>query len=95
MGEEQKWEEFRRLVQEMREAMTVDFAMKRRHEDRIKEHEEWLRQNELAAARHREFTQKHEEFIRQHEAMMVSLQENLDRLEKLIIRGQSTNGNQT
>lgn len=52
MDEEKKWEELWRLVQKMRDAMTVDVAIKLKHEDRIKEHEEWLRQNELAAARH-------------------------------------------
>jgi hypothetical protein len=88
MNEEQKWAEFRQLVQEMRDAMTVDFGIKRRHEDRIKEHEEWLRQMAVAEARH-------SELIQQHEAMMVRIDEKLERIADLILRGRSTNGNQT
>jgi hypothetical protein len=116
MDEEQKWAEFRQLVQEMRDAMAVDFGIKRRHEDRIKEHEEWLQQmavtearhleltqkhekllerHEKVLARHEEFVQRHEAFIQQHEAMMAGIDEKLERIADLILRGRSTNGNQT
>jgi collagenase-like PrtC family protease len=82
-----EWEELRQLVKQMRDALVVDAAVKLRHQDRIKEHQEWLRQNELATARHHEF-------IAPHEAMMARIEEDLRLLEQMIIRNRSTNGNQ-
>ncbi len=73
------------IIKKLEEANLVTSATVLRHEDRIREHEEWLRQNELFMARHREATA-------QHEAMIVKLDEKLDRIAELILKGQSGNG---
>jgi hypothetical protein len=57
----------------------VNNAMILDHERRIKEHEQWLRENELAEARHRE--------------NMARLDEKLDRIADLILGGHTKNGN--
>jgi hypothetical protein len=80
MDDDKEWAKLRALVQEMREALEVDAAMILRHEDRIKEHQEWLRENEVAMAR--------------IEELLARTGANLDRLADLILRGRPTNGNQ-
>lgn len=40
------------IVKELREALIVDGAMLMRHEQRQKEHDDWLRSHELAIAAH-------------------------------------------
>ena len=77
--------ELEELIEQMREANRVAFAMALRHEDRIKEHDEWLRENELALARHREF-------LAQHEAMLVALDAKLNAIADLILKGHTGNG---
>jgi hypothetical protein len=91
--DEKQWELLRQQVKEMREAMLVSDAMTLRHEDRIKEHQQWLEEMERAEARHGELTVKHHEFIAQHEAMMALLDEKLNRIADLIIKGHTQNGN--
>lgn len=80
-------EDLRQLVKELSEANLVTSASVRRHEDRIKEHEEWLRQNELSLARHRGW-------LEQHEAVMASIDEKLEKLTALILHGAGGNGKQ-
>jgi hypothetical protein len=49
-------------IQQMRDSLAVNSAMTLRHETRVKEHQEWLEQMELAfarmAAQHIEFDRK-------------------------------------
>jgi hypothetical protein len=40
-------------IKQLRESLTVTSAMTLRHETRIKEHQQWLEDNELANERHR------------------------------------------
>ncbi len=80
MYDEKEWAKLRALVQELREALEVDFAMMLRHEDRIKEHHKWLEEHEITMAR--------------IEASQARTEANLERLAELILRGRSTNGNQ-
>jgi hypothetical protein len=78
--------ELEALIERLREASIVTSAIVLRHEERIKEHEEWLRQMELAAARHGEF-------VAYSEGFMMRLNEKLDRLADLILKAHTTNGN--
>ena len=80
--------ELEELIQQMQEANRVAFAMTLRHEERIKEHDQWLRENELALARRREF-------LLQHEGMLAALDAKLNAIADLILRGRSGNGNPT
>ena len=41
-------------IARLNDAQTVTAAQTSRHEDRVKEHQQWLEDNELAYARHRE-----------------------------------------
>jgi len=77
--DEKEWEKLRQQVKDMRDAMVVNNAMILNRERRIKEHEEWLRENELALARHRE--------------NMVNLDEKLDRIGDLTLGGHTKYGN--
>jgi uncharacterized protein YhaN len=40
-------------IQQLRDSLTVTSAMALRHETRIKDHQQWLEDNELAYAKHR------------------------------------------
>lgn len=79
-------EDLRRIVKELEEANLVTSASVRRHEDRIQEHQKWLEDNELAYARHRIM-------LAEHAALMVSIDEKLERLSELILHGRGGNGN--
>jgi len=78
--------ELKTVIEQLREASVVTSRMVLRREERIKEHEEWLRQMELTAARHREF-------VVYSEGFMMRLDQKLDRLADLILKGRTTNGN--
>jgi hypothetical protein len=51
------------IVQQLKDAQTVTGAQTLRHEARLKEHEQWLRDNELAYARHREIVEQHDRMM--------------------------------
>ena len=93
MDDDKEGELLRQQVKEMREAMAVDSAMTLRDENRIKEHQQWLEEVELAEARHRKLTVEHHQFIAQHEAMMIRIEENIQKLTELILGGRTKNGN--
>ena len=94
------------IIKKLEEANLVASASVLRREDRIREREEWLRQNELFLAKHREMTAQsearmvkideklytHAEFLALHDAMMVKLDEKLDRIAELILKGHNGNG---
>jgi hypothetical protein len=40
-------------IEKLRDSLTVDSAMALRNETRLKEHQQWLEDNELAYAKHR------------------------------------------
>ena len=76
---------FRSTIKELRDALTVTSVATARHETRLKDHQEWLEANERAYARHREV-------LAQHEAMMISIDQKLDRLTDLVLKGRGGNG---
>ena len=53
-------------IQQLRDSLTVTSAQTLRHETRLKEHQQWLEDNEAAFAKHR--------------AAMVELDENITRI---------------
>jgi hypothetical protein len=80
-----QWELLRQQVKEMREAMAVGSAATLRHENRIKEHQQWLEDLTRAWVRH-------QEFIAQHEAVMARIEENIQKITELILGGHTKNG---
>jgi hypothetical protein len=72
-------------VKKLADSLLVTASAGLRHEDRLKEHDEWLRQNERATALHRER-------LAEHDAMMLALDRKLDRLADLILKGATGNG---
>ena len=80
------------MVQQLRDALVVTDAMTLRHEQRIKEQQEWLEIEQRAIVRHQAAIEQHEAWLQQHEAAMQSITEKLDRLEDLLLRGQGGNG---
>ncbi len=73
------------LLKQVQETLAVTIAVQDRHARMLVDHQEWLEDNTKAIARHREF-------IQQHEALMQSIDEKLDRLAELILKGRGSNG---
>jgi hypothetical protein len=61
------------IVQQLRDAQIVTAAQTLRHETRLKEHQQWLEDNELAYAKHRAM-------LVDHVAMMAGLDEKLTQI---------------
>jgi post-segregation antitoxin (ccd killing protein) len=72
-------------VRKMREALTVTSAMALRNETRAKEHQEWLEEQQAAIARH-------QAWLEEHEAVMRRVDDKLERIADLILRGRGENG---
>ncbi len=60
-------------IQQLRDSLTVTSAQVLRHETRIKEHQKWLEDNELAYQRHRIM-------MAEHDARMVELDDKIDKI---------------
>jgi predicted transcriptional regulator len=73
------------VLRQLQEAAAVTAGIQDRHARMLVDHEEWLAGNTQALAQHREWLQ-------QHEAAMHRLDEKLDRLADLILRGRGGNG---
>ncbi len=65
------------IVQKLRDAQTVTAAQTLRHETRIKEHQQWLEDNELAYARHRIWQAEFEQNMSRLEAAQRETAESL------------------
>ncbi len=72
-------------IRKLREALAVNSAMTLKHEARLREHQEWLEANEHAWAKWREIAA-------QHAAMMIQLDQKLDRIADLILGGHRPDG---
>jgi hypothetical protein len=55
------------MIKRLEEANLVASASLFRHEDRIKEHEEWLRDNHRMMREHQDRLKEHKEWLREHE----------------------------
>ena len=62
-------------IRELRESLIVTSAQALRHETRLKEHQQWLEDNEMAYARHRAM-------LVEHVAMMTEIDANMERVER-------------
>jgi len=75
-------------LQKLKDAWTVEMAMSEHYRERQREHEAWIKANEAAIALHKQW-------LLEHEAVMLRIDERLDRITALLegkIRGE--NGNQ-
>jgi len=77
-------------VRQLRESLTVTSALSLRHEERLKEHQQWLEDNELAYARHRVMMTELDEKMTQLASAQLVTEERLKGLIETIER--STNG---
>jgi len=84
---------FEETIQQLKDAMAVTAAMALRQEGRLHEHQEWIEANERALARHREWLERHETAMEAHDRAMARLDEKLDRIADLIMKGRGGNGN--
>jgi hypothetical protein len=83
---------FEETIQQLKDAMTVTAAMALRQENRLDEHREWIEANERALARHREWLETHKEAVEAHDRAIARLDEKLDRIADLIMKGHGGNG---
>jgi hypothetical protein len=68
------------IVQQLKEAQTVTSAQTLWHETRLKEHQQWLEENELAYARHREMMSDLDEKLTQVAAAQLVNEEGFRQL---------------
>jgi hypothetical protein len=76
----QTLEEIVQQLKELKDAQTVTGAQTLRHEERLKEHEQWLRDNELAYAKHREMVEQHDRMMADFGVGMQDLKDSLRQL---------------
>jgi hypothetical protein len=60
-------------IQQLRDSLTVTSAQVLRHETRLKDHQKWLEDNELAY-------QKHRIMMAEHDAKMVDLDDKITKI---------------
>jgi hypothetical protein len=79
------------IVKQLKDAQTVTAAQTLRHETRLKEHQQWLEDNELADVKHREKMAELDDYITKiaaaqlvNEQKMVELK---DALKRFLERG--------
>jgi hypothetical protein len=75
------------IVQQLKDAQTVTGAQTLRHEERLKEHEQWLRDNELAYARHREIVEQHDRMMADFSLGMQDLKASIQALTDSLRKG--------
>jgi hypothetical protein len=68
------------IVQQLRDAQTVTAVQTLRHETRLKEHQQWLEDNELAYARHRVTMAEIDATMAAHAERLVEIDEKLTQL---------------
>lgn len=88
-------------IQQLRDALTVTSAQTLRHETRLKDHEQWLEEHEARAKAHQDWLVDHERAWERHELAiaafderMAQLQDKIDKIADLILRGKGGNGDQ-
>ena len=86
------------MIQQLKDAQTVNGAQTLRHEARLKEHQQWLEDNELASSKHRIAMAEINANLKQASAKLTELAAaqlaTEERLQALIdsLRGQGGNG---
>jgi hypothetical protein len=83
----QTLEEIVQQLKELKDAQTVTGAQTLRHEERLKEHEQWLRDNELAYARHREIVEQHDRMMADFALGMQDLKASIQALTDSLRKG--------
>ena len=68
-------------IRELRESLIVTSAQTLRHETRLKEHQQWLEDNEMAYARHRIAMAELDARTIQHERNMERIELALERVD--------------
>ena len=81
-------------IRALQEAMTVTSAMQLRQESQLKQHQVWLEEEQHAIARHRIWLEEHEATMREHEAAMRRVDDQLEKIAELILRGRGGNGHE-
>lgn len=98
-----------RLVKRLEDGLVVTNAIVDRHAGMVVDHDqwladmtrawvrhqEWLQQHEAALQEHESWRREHEEWQRRHEAAMQALDEKIDRIADLILKGRGGNGSGT
>jgi oligoendopeptidase F len=74
-------------IQQLRDSLAVTSAMTLRHETRVKEHQEWLEDNELAFAKHRALMLEFDQKMTQLAAAQLLTEEKLQGLVDALRRG--------
>ncbi|HYW42884.1 MAG TPA: hypothetical protein VE959_08510 [Bryobacteraceae bacterium] len=90
------------LMMRIEDGLVVTNAIVDRHAGMVVDHDQWLADSTRAWVRHQEWLQQHEAALqeheswrRQHEAAMQALDQKIDRIADLILKGRGGNGSGT
>src|SRR5262245_54893103 len=79
-------------VSQLSDVITVVVGKQERYDRFLTDHREWLEGITLGYQRHEEMLVRHQGLMAEHAAMMVKIDEKLDRIADLILKGRGPNG---